>query len=288
MLRIESPRDVAAEVQRQLVPLYGFPPTETQWYYSANTYVDSRNRTALTLQLRSERESKDDLTTDTLSQDAIRGALWQTLGDLVRKEDLPEIAFDECNDLDTQDLSVVGIINLRFTSSDAFHRVRRGLGRIELAGQGVKSRKYIVAKTSSLAGDVFIFDCLNLRLQAIDIDKLFQALTDMTKELGYLMGLAKIVVRSNDSNIPSLSTVRGYVKLSQPWLGVSLRTLVDKLPYRLLWYGIPYPLIYAGYDQRSRKTNSKDYPLESERQLQSEAARVSAVQNGDDGAEAPP
>lgn len=291
-LRIDALSEEADKIERDLVPLIGSPPSETPTFnYFAHTYVDSRTRSAQTLQLRSKVE-KDDIMTHRLLQDAVRGALWTALDGILSKQDLPDINFEECqapsSRLYSSSDETFGVVNLHFTSDRALQRVRKNLKDISVATQGNKRLVYSLAETSHLEGRIFIFDCLNLHLDGMDVEALFAALKDMTKELGNLLGLAKVVAKPKESpEIQSPShSVRGYLKLSRPWLAVPLSKLVDQLPYRLLWYGIPHPLLYVGYDRDYRsKKDSADYPLKTSVEDEAKGAKEAKDPSSEAGGE---
>lgn len=285
-LRISSPRDEAGKLERHLARLYGSPHEEPfYWHYFAHTYVDSRDRGALTLQLRSTQS--DDIFVNQLAQDAVRGALWDALDEMVSKEEMPEITFEEFKGTSHARFPFhreepFGLINLIFTSSEAFEIARQKLKEIEIQGQGLKRRLYIVSETSTLAGRIFIFDCLTLPLEGIDVEALFASMLHITKGLGKLLGLSKVVIESNDSDLKSSTTVRAYLKLSRPWLAVPLRELVDKLSTRLLWHGRPHRLLYVGHDLRSKQIDSADYPLQGKGQEEPEVKSSSEESDEED------
>lgn len=297
-LRIDAPSEAADKIDRYLEPLIGSPPTESPTFdYFAHTYVDSRTRSVQTIQYRST-EVKDGIMANRILQDSIRSALWtQYLGGLLSKKDLPDVSFDECQAPSERPYcsrdETVGVVNLHFTSERVLQCVRRNIKEISV-GQGNEGKVYALAETSHLDGRIFIFDCLNFQLDTMDVEALFAALEDMTKDLGKLLGLAKLVAKPKDSTRgmerAGHTTVRGYLKLADPWLAVPLSRLVNQLPYRFLWHGIPHPLLYVGYDERYRdRKDSADYPLKnSVAEEEQEEAKDSPCEAGGEEGEASP
>lgn len=267
VLRIDSPHKEAAKMDRYLVPLYGSPPDEEeQFYYFADSYDDTRERGPLTLQFRSRHI--DDILTNKVTQDAVKGALWKALINHLPVNHFPEVTFDEYEDKGPLAAfaprpMIFGIINLIFPYEHGFNTVRECLKEIKVRSQGDGSKVYTPAATSTLSGRIFIFDCLNLQLDTIDPEALFAALSHMTKHLGQLLGLSKIVVEAKNPKIATATTVRGYLRLSRPWLAVRLVELVYELPNRFVWQGRPHRLLYTGHDLLPRQLNSADYPLKT-------------------------
>lgn len=267
-LVIEHPGGTSVKLHRTRERLEGSPPKERPFgHYFAHSYHDRRDVGPLTLRFQSK--EPDSILDDRVAQDSITLALWTRLEEVLGglecelPEELPRISFDERRHANK---SPLGVIDLVFDSITVFQCVRERLKEIDLDMDGRPRRTYFLRRaTNSLPSNVFVFDCLNLPLADIDTGKLFSALTSMTEELGSLLGLAKIVVESEDEQYSAHNgTVRGYLELAREWMRVPLKDLAARLPTTFVWYGRGHKLLYAGMDCHAEPKESADYPLSSD------------------------
>lgn len=152
---------------------------------------------------------------------------------------------------------------------------REKLQTIQVGGSGSQKRIYELSRTTTaIPGKVLLIDCINLpSMEAQDSEALFSALSAMVKDLGSLLGIAKIVVTSKELDHKADSgTFRFYVQLERRWLAAPLRELISHLPSHLVWYSLPYQLLYHGYDLHEEERHSADYPFSSHDEEESEAA----------------
>lgn len=184
--------------------------------------------------------------------------------EMLEEEKLPNeppiITFGEWDSTKAQPLTV---INMVFSSHRAFQCIRTKLREIALGGKEGTEHQYAkVWSANNLSGDTFLIDCLDLPIKGIDVNSLFSSLTSMTRELGLLLGISKIVVDIENTDIVAeTGTVRGYLRLARPFLTVPLRDLATELPSHFVWHGVPHRLLYTGYDLDPEPRFSVDYPL---------------------------
>lgn len=259
-LEIDSTKP-ATKLSRQLVPLHGSVIERHWWRYFGHLYPDARERPPHTLQYICG--EWDDLLSDAKRQDSIREALWTALEDIDGLDEQAKITFSDHENHQTESLGE--IINLTFTSSQAFLAVNNGLKEILFRGQDGQQRRFAATSLPSvLAGNIFIFDCVNVPVDSIPVKSLFSALAHMTQELGSLAGMAKVVLNGTDDSDfeAGVDTVRGYLELDRAWIAVPLQELVNRFPSHFVWMGRPHQVLFTGYTLREKPLYSADYPLD--------------------------
>lgn len=243
-------------IAQALVPIYGSSPEDAPCLRVAHLSGDTRTLAALTLRFMSPETGgtlilrQRSLSVSTAIWDALKAHLADTKCTLPR--DLPAITFDE--------IDCRGVIDLGFKSFDAFQSVRKSFSSIKVEGQACHYP--LTCFTTTVPGNIFRIDCINLALDNVDAEALFLAIKRMTSSIGSLLGVSKLVVHCSNLDGPSYcGVVRCFVKLHRPWLSAQARELALQIPTHFLWHGKPHTLLYAGHDCHGQVKHSADYPL---------------------------
>lgn len=289
VLSLEPSEAAASKLKVVIQPLCGFCPPESpvRWRLASQGWP---RRDLAPLSLHYVSSEADDILESTVTQDSIKVAVWRTLSNLLATkgctlpEALPRITFDEVK---AKGNRALGVIDIVFSSSDAFEVARKNLRQISVGGVGSQRRVYLYERFSNaVPQDVMAFDCLGLPLQSLNIEALFASVTAMTAELGSLIGIGKTVTISKDFSPESWSgLLRFYLKLDRRWMAAPERDIALQLPTHLKWYGSLYKLFYLGYKHHSEESHSLDYPLQSVEEAAGASTTTSASQTNGSGHE---
>lgn len=290
-LHISPPHELYHKLRQVQVQLIGQSVEERpSWRGLAIELCDTRGMQPLTLQY--ESQEADNLFSCRASQDGVRVDIWSALSKILSSltlpDDLPKITFEEVVDttaefdsLDGKEPRSLGRLNLIFSSHKVMEHVRKELHEIQISRVGRPSQTYtLFGVSTTVPGDVFVFDCLNLSIPEAAVESLFSALTEVTAPLGSLLGLVKTVVVAKESDFQSdCDIIRGYVKLKPQWMLAPLEQLALALPTHLKWKGIPRRLLHPGTYLLSKTMHSEEYPQGS--QAGGETAPVTAAGSAD-------
>lgn len=266
---VVPPKEQQQEVFNYIIPLEGSCPDETGLFYTyASDYEDGRSLSPLTQ--RFEEKEGADLFSSNLSPGEVRAALWDTLSKIMAScalpDDLPRIVFHQFNEGNKSSRGR-NVFDLVFQSRKAFCSVNLlKLHRISIEGFGSGPRIFKrLLFTTALPSDIFVIDCLNVRLNQTDSKALFSALASMVSSIGSLVGIAKLTAAKkgwDEDLFPAFSgTIRCYVKLDLPSLTAPLKDLVAKLPTFFLLLGAAHQLLYTGCHLHTKPVYSPDYGL---------------------------
>lgn len=251
------------------------------------------------LTLQYESQEADNLFSCRASQNGVRVDIWSALSKILSSftlpDDLPKITFEEVVENTTPELNnlagdkpqSLGRLNLTFSAHKVMERVRKELHEINISRPGRPSQTYsLFGVSTTVPGDIFTFDCMNIAVQETEVESLFSALTTVTAPLGSLLGLVKTVVVAKESDFQSdCDIIRGYVKLNPHWRLAPLEQLALALPTHLKWKGVPRRLLHPGTYLLSKTLHSEEYPQGSQAGGES-APATAAGSSGQTGGEA--
>lgn len=282
-LRIELQDDFRHKLGSKAVTLGGAPPEEAP-RPSRQLHLSGDVRSLCAYALRFKSLEPHDLLDEGRLQEGIKSAIWAIIRDLLAEEglesDLPRISFD----VHESDDEVFGLVDLVFSSSEAFAHIRWCFRNISIGGMRDQGHLYRrIGYTNSVGGDVLKIDCINMSLDDGSDDSLYLALSDMTSKIGSLLGVAKIV-STIDGGIQEVftGTIRCFVKLTNYWRAAPLSDLIERLPTFLKWQGVPHRLQYAGVGLHEEAVHSADYPLDTAGPSSEPLAGTSATQTANE------
>lgn len=287
VLRLDlPPEDHERNIAVRILPFAGACPDEGSLFFDrADCYHDYRSLSRFTL--RFEEKEGNDMFADNRVQDAVKASVWDVLSkvmsDCTLPQDLPRIIIHDFKG-GKDESSGTSVVDLVFPCEKAFDCVNE-LKEIDIGDWDGQRRVFTRGLyTCALPSDIFVIDCLDVKLEEIDSEKLFSAFTMMTASIGSLVGMAKIFVGKEDWEqqlFPAYSgSIRAYVKLNVVSFAAPLKGLVAKLPTFFVWLGASHKLLYTGRHLHKEPVYSPDYGLSTASQPGTTASTATSTTAG--------
>lgn len=287
VLRLDlPPEEHENNIAVDIIPFAGSCPDEGSLFFDrADKYRDTRSLSRFTL--RFQEKEGDDMFADFRVQDAVKVSIWDLLAkvmsDCTLPRDLPRIIIHDFKKA-TDKSSGTSVFDLVFPCEKAFLCVD-ALNEIDIGDWNGQRRVFTrVLYTCALPSDIFIIDCLDVKPEEIDSEKLFSALAAMTASIGSLVGLAKIYAGKEGWKqrlFPAYSgTLRAYVKLDVVSFAAPLKDLAAKLPTVFVWLGASHQLLYTGHHLHPKPVYSPDYGLSTAAQPGTTASTAASTTAG--------
>lgn len=271
-LSLQSEQDV----RYQLVPVSSRCPVDEPYWCDHAEISPARGLQPFTLRyLALHKVTSSEIE----GRDKIRSALWHRISEVLADSKasgvpLPSIMFDQSTlPGDGQQ----GVIDLVFASASAYLVICDRIDKqIHIAGLDGSSSAQVYqfdCATNSLDGSILVVECLRLPLSKLDVQGVMAAFGVMAKPLGTVLGIASIIVTSDERDVQEESSdaVRCYVQLAPDKMTTPWKETIITLPTHFVCNGVPYTLRYSGVELHKEKvfSTSFDIPVKVEQAQQS-------------------
>lgn len=256
--RIDMAADSPEDFIRSIIPLIGVMPDDNV-YSSATLIRDARGLGACTVRFSSE--TKSSFLRRIVLQDQARDYIWtkikQLQPDAKLSSALPNVTFSELPLVNGRRKATLDLV---FPNVGALRAVKH---LDEIRFDGIDGEVEIFNRevtTDRLPGNILAIDCPGLPIDNLDCQGVFAAFQSMAQSVGKVVGIGKVVTRSDRWGVSNLGVdVRIYIEIHPDNMLAPWKELMLKLVTHLRVNGVPYPLLFPARHLHGKNVFSANF-----------------------------